>query len=173
MGWSALDWGAMFGFSTPVAEILIRGTTMYWLLFLIFRFLVPRDMGGVGIADILILVIIADAAQNAISGDYKSITEGAVLVGVLVAWNMIFDRLSYLWPGFRKFSQPPALCLVNHGHLMRRNMRREYITEDELWAHLRREGVETLEQVESVRMEPDGGFSVVKKKLKPDAQESD
>ncbi|GGB95245.1 DUF421 domain-containing protein [Oxalicibacterium flavum] len=163
-GWSDLDWNGMFGMTVPFAEILIRGTVMYWLLFLIFRFLIPRDVGGIGIADILILVIIADAAQNAMSGDYKSVTDGALLVGVLVAWNMFFDRLSYFWPAFRRFSTPPSLCLVSKGKLMRRNMRREFITEDELWEHLRREGVDSLDQVESVRMESDGGFSVLKRK---------
>ena len=59
---------------------MLRGTLVYWLLFLIFRFLLRRDVGAVGIADILLLVIVADAAQNAMSGGYDTFAEGAILV---------------------------------------------------------------------------------------------
>lgn len=159
-----IDWHGLFSLSIPLSEILMRGTVMYWLLFLVFRFLIPRDMGRIGIADILILVIISDASQNAMSGDYKTITDGAVLVGVLVAWSMLFDRLSYLWPAFRRFASPATLCIVHDGKLMRRNMRREYLTEEELWAHLRKEGVTSLDEIKDVYLESDGGFSVVKRK---------
>jgi hypothetical protein len=44
-------------------------------------------VGAVGVADILVLVIVADAAQNAMSGEYKSVTDGAILVGTIVAWD--------------------------------------------------------------------------------------
>ena len=164
VGLHNLDWRNLFGISLPVAEIVIRGTAMYWFLFLVFRFVVPRDVGGIGIADILILVIIADASQNAMSGDYKTITDGALLIGVLVFWNMLFDRLSYYWPAFRRFSSPATLCVVKDGKLLRRNMRREYLTEEELWAHLRKESVTSLDEIDRVYIESDGGFSVLKKK---------
>ena len=159
-----IDWLELFGLSIPLSEILIRGTVMYWLLFLVFRFLIPRDVGRIGIADILILVIIADASQNAMSGDYKTITDGAVLVGVLVSWSMLFDRLSYFSPAFRRFASPATLCIVRDGKLMRRNMRREYLTEEELWAHLRKEGVTSLDEIKDVYLESDGGFSIVKRR---------
>ena len=70
----------LFEIHVPVAELMLRGTLVYWLLFLIFRFILRRDVGAVGIADILLLVIVADAAQNAMSGGYDTFSEGAVLV---------------------------------------------------------------------------------------------
>jgi len=160
----SIAWRDLFGLSLPVSEIVIRGTAMYWLLFLLFRFVIPRDVGGIGISDILILVIIADASQNAMSGDYKTITDGALLIGVLVFWNMLFDRLSYYWPPFRRFSARATLCIVKDGKMLRRNMRREYLTEEELWAHLRKEGVTSLDEIDRVYLESDGEFSILKKK---------
>ena len=62
----------LFEVHVPVPELVLRGTLVYWLLFLIFRFVLRRDVGAVGIADILLLVIVADAAQNAMSGGYDT-----------------------------------------------------------------------------------------------------
>jgi len=58
----------LFAFDVSPLELVLRGTLVYWLLFLIFRFIMRRDVGAVGIADILLLVIIADASQNAMAG---------------------------------------------------------------------------------------------------------
>ncbi len=66
----------LFAIHVPVSELMLRGTLVFWLLFLIFRFVLRRDVGAVGIADILLLVIVADAAQNAMSGGYDTLTEG-------------------------------------------------------------------------------------------------
>lgn len=160
---TGVDWAALFSNDVPILEIVVRGTVIYWLLFLIFRFVIPREVGSIGIADILILVIIADASQNAISGEYKTLTDGIVLITVLVAWNVAIDRLGYYSPTFRRFTTSSTLCLVRDGKLLRRNMRREFVTEEELKSHLRLEGVESIDEVKHVYLEPDGGFSVVKK----------
>ena len=76
--------GNLFQIHVPVLELMLRGTLVYWLLFCIFRFVLRRDVGAVGIADILLLVVIADAAQNAMSGGYQTVTEGAILVLTIV-----------------------------------------------------------------------------------------
>lgn len=159
-----VDWLELFRISVPISEMIIRGTVVYWFLFVVFRFVVRRDVGEVGIADILLLVIIADASQNAMSGGYETITDGMILISVIVSWNVIFDRLSFYSPAFHRFATPSTLCMVKNGRLIKRNLRREFITEDELWSHLRMQGVESLDDVQSVYLEADGGFSVMKKK---------
>lgn len=162
MGFSEIDWGELFGLSVPVWEILIRGTAVYWFLFLVFRFVIRRDVGAVGIADILLLVIVADASQNAMTGETHSITEGLILVSTLIAWNVLLDWLSYRFELVGKLAQPSPLVLFRDGHYQRRNMRREFITEDELWSKLRQQGVESIEEVKSIYLEPDGEISVIK-----------
>lgn len=159
-----LDFAELFGSSIPALEVIVRGTVMYWFLFLIFRFVIRRDVGAVGLADILILVIVADAAQNAMAGEYTSVTDGMVLVSTLIGWNFTFDWLSYHSAAFRRFAQPSELCLVRDGRMLKRNMRKEFITDDELWAKLREEGVDSLQQVKTVYMESDGTISVIKRK---------
>ncbi len=158
---SGLELSGLFGLSTPIAEIILRGTATYWFLFFVFRFIVRRDVGAVGIADILILVIIADASQNAMAGEYTSVTDGMLLVLTLVGWNMLLDWLSFRYRFFRRFATPGPLLLVKDGKLLKKNMRREFITEEELWSKLREQGVERLDQVKTVYLEPEGGFSVI------------
>lgn len=157
-----IDWQELFGLSMPAAEIFIRGSAIYWFLFLIFRFVIRRDVGAVGIADILILVIVADASQNAMSGEYKSISDGMILVTTLIGWNVLLDWLSYRFKGIRQFVEPDALCLVRDGKIMRRNLRREFITEEELWSKIRQAGVDDLKQVKNVSLEADGQISVIR-----------
>jgi uncharacterized membrane protein YcaP (DUF421 family) len=157
----SLDWGEIFGISVSPLELIIRGTAMY--LFLLFRVVVRRRVGAIGMADILILVIIADAAQNAMSGEYKSVTEGAILVGTIVVWNMAIDWLNFRVPALRPWLEPPPLLLIQNGRILRRNLRHEYVTEDELKAKLREKGVKEYSEVAEAHMESDGSVSVLKR----------
>lgn len=160
----AIDWEDMFSLSLPLAEIVIRGSAMYWFLFIVFRFVIRRDIGAVGIADVLVLVIVADAAQNAMSGEYTSITDGVVLVATLIGWNMLLDWLSFRFPFFRRFAEPQPIRLIWKGRMIARNMRRELITDEELWSKLRQAGIDKLDDVKEAYVESDGQISVIRKK---------
>ncbi len=163
-GFFDVDWADVFAFGLSPLELFVRGTAMYWFLLVVFRFVVRRGVGSVGVADILILVIVADAAQNAMSGEYDSVADGVVLVGTLIFWNVLLDWLSYRSPVVRRVVSAPPLCLVMDGELMRRNLRREYITEEELWTQLREQGVDSLSEVKKAYLETNGKFSVIKHK---------
>ena len=145
---ASLDWEELFQLSLSPLEIIVRGTAIYWFLFALFSFVIRRDVGSVGIAHVQLLVIVAHAAQNGMSGEYKSITDGMLLVSVLIGWNYLFDWLSFHFEGFRRLAEPRPLALVKDGRILYRNMRRELITEDELWSRLRQNGIEALEQVQ-------------------------
>jgi uncharacterized membrane protein YcaP (DUF421 family) len=159
----SLDWGEIFGISVSPLELIIRGTAMYLFLFLLFRVVVRRRVGAIGMADILILVIIADAAQNAMSGEYKSVTEGAILVGTIMFWNVAIDWLNFRVPALRPWLEPPPMLLNQNGRILHRNLRHEYVTEDELKAKLREKGVKDYSEVAEAHMESDGNVSVIKR----------
>lgn len=159
---TSVDWDGLFGLSLPLTEILIRGTAMYWFLLVLFRFVIRRDVGSVGIADMLVLVIVADAAQNGMSGEYTSITDGMVLVSILIGWNVLLDWLSFRYPAIQKLAQPRPLPLVQSGRMIKHNMRRELITEAELWGKLHEHGIESMEEVKTAYMESDGQISVIR-----------
>ena len=143
--------------------MVVRGTAMYWFLFALFRVVVGRRVGAGGISDMLLLVIIADAAQNAMAGEYRSVSDGFVLVGTIVAWNQVIDWLAYVSPRLQRVLEPPPLLLIRRGQLMRKHMRHEFLSEDELKAKLREHGVEDYADVDKAYMESDGNFTVIRR----------
>ncbi|HEY0857763.1 MAG TPA: YetF domain-containing protein [Albitalea sp.] len=157
-----MDWSSLFEFNVPVIELVARGTLMYWLLFSIFRFVIRRDIGAVGIGDVLILVLVADAAQNAMSGGYDTVAEGAVLVGTLIGWNVLLDWAAFRFEWLRRLAEPRPLLLVHRGKVLHANLRRQFVTLDELKEQLRQHGVVNFADVRSAFMESDGRFSVIR-----------
>jgi uncharacterized membrane protein YcaP (DUF421 family) len=143
-------------------ELIIRGSLIYWFLFILFRFILRRDAGSVGLADILVIVLIADAAQNGMAGEYKSVGEAVVLIATIAGWNFWIDWMSFRFPKFARFAEPGMVPLIRHGSILRANMRREMITEEELRSQLRENGVEDLSQVKHAALEPDGSISMIR-----------
>lgn len=159
-----LDWGDILEFTRSPLETAVRGTLMFWLLFAIFRVILRRDVGAVGISDFLFVVVLGDAAQNAMIGEATSVSDGAVLIFTLVAWNVLVDHASFRFPAVARLVQPRKLPLVRNGKPLWRNMRRELITMEELRAKLREEGHANLDDVRAVYMEADGVISVLAKR---------
>lgn len=158
-----IDWRGLFIPTYSIGEVILRGTLMYLGLFVILRFLLKRQTGAVGIADLLVIVLIADAAQNALGREYSSVTEGVLLVLTIVGWDFALDWAEYRFPALRSLTRPSPLLLIRNGRFLRRNMRQEMITEDELRAELRKDGIDTLQDVVEARMEGDGKISVIKR----------
>lgn len=157
----SIDWRGMFMPNTPILETILRGSLMYLSLFVLLRVVLRRETGQIGIADLLLIVLIADAAQNGMAGGYHSVTNGIVLVGTLIFWNYALDWLGYRFPRLRPWLRPPPLTLVREGHLLRENLRQELITEEELRGMLRQQGVKDLSEIKEARVESDGGLSVI------------
>jgi len=164
-----IDWRSVFFPSVGVGEIFLRGTIIYLFLFFILR-LLRREAGAIGISDLLLVVLIADAAQNAMSSDYKSIPDGLILVGSIAFWSYFLDWLGYRFPRVRRLLRPPPLPLIKDGRMLRRNMRQEMITEDELIGHLRENGIERIEEVKKAYLEGDGRISVITAGSKGDSK---
>jgi uncharacterized membrane protein YcaP (DUF421 family) len=157
-----IDWRSIFIPSTSIAEIFLRGTLVYLFLFFILRIL-RREAGAIGISDLLVVVLIADAAQNAMASEYKSVTEGAVLVGTIALWDYFLDWLGYRFPAFQRLLRPKSLLLIKDGRMLKRNMRQEMITEEELIGQIRQQGAERVSEVKKAYLEGDGNISVIKK----------
>jgi uncharacterized membrane protein YcaP (DUF421 family) len=87
----AVDWGAVFRPETPLVEVVVRGTVMYLALFVLLRVVLKRQSAGMGMTDLLVVVLIADAAQNGMSGGYSSLPDGLVLVATILAWAYALD----------------------------------------------------------------------------------
>ena len=158
-----IDWSEVFGLTMSPLELIVRGTAMFWFLFALFRFALRRDVGSVAMADILIFVIIADAAQNAMAGEYKSVTDGMILIGTIVGWNMLVDWLAYRIEPLRRLFEPPPLVLVRNGRINHRALSSQMMSVDDLKSKLREKEVDDPKDVKLALFEPNGEFSVIKR----------
>jgi len=156
------DWADVFAPSTPILETLIRGTLTYLFLFVLLRVAHKRQSGALGMTDLLVVVLLADAAQNAMADDYRSVTDGALLVATIVGWSVGLEWLGYHVAWIERFVHPAPLALVEEGRMIRVNMRKELVTYEELMSLLREQGIEDVTQVKHARMEGDGQLSVIR-----------
>jgi uncharacterized membrane protein YcaP (DUF421 family) len=161
-----IDWQSMFVPTESILEVVIRGTIMYIGMFTLLR-LFRRQAGAIGIADLLVIVVIADAAQNGMAGDSRSITEAMILIATIVLWDYIFDLLGFRSTFFSRILQPGALLLVEDGKMLRRNMSKEMITEDDLLSQIRQQGIDDISKVRKCFLESNGHFSVLTDEEKP------
>lgn len=158
-----IDWDAVLRFTVSPWELILRGTVIYWFLFLAFRLVVHRDMGSIAISDMLLVMLVADAAQNAMASEYRSLTEGLVLVSTILGWNVLLDWASYRSPALRMLLVPRKVLLVRDGVILRNNLRREFLTVEELQQKLREHDVDDVAAVKAAYMESDGSVSVLKR----------
>ncbi len=158
----SVDWPEFWIPTHSIAEMVLRGSLMYLGLFLLMRFFMKRQTGSFSLSDILLIVLIADAAQNGFSKQYESVTEGLILVLTIVAWDFVIDWLAYKSPVFNRLISPAPLLLVQEGKMLRQNLRQELITPEEIMSHLRQQGVGNLAEVKRAYMEADGQISIIK-----------
>jgi uncharacterized membrane protein YcaP (DUF421 family) len=84
-------WHDMLVPTHSIAEMIARGTIMYLVIFAMMRFILKRQSGGLTTPDVLLVVLLADAAQNGMANEYRSVTEGITLVGTIIFWNFAID----------------------------------------------------------------------------------
>lgn len=158
---SEVDWPSVFMPDTPVLEIVVRGSVMYLSLFLLLRFVLRREAGALGITDLLVIVLVADAAQNGMAGEYRSIADGLVLVVTLVTWSYVLDWLSFRYGFFRRLIRPRRVMLVRNGRVIQEALDKEKISLEELLGEVRTHGVDDLRRVRRAYIESDGMISVI------------
>lgn len=155
-------------------EMVLRGSILYLSLFVLLRVIMKRMTGTVGITDLLVIVLIADASQNAMAGEYKTITDGIILVATLLFWDWFIDWLGYRVPKLESIIHPASVILVKNGRVLHAHMRQEMISKAELMSHLREQGIDDLRKVKAARIEGDGKISVIKadEELQPDPDQN-
>lgn len=166
-----VDWQSVFVPTESLLEIFIRGTIMYLAMFALLR-VFRRQAGSFSIADLLVIVIIADAAQNGMAGDTKSVTEAILLIVTIILWDFFLDWLGFKSKIFERILEPEKLEVIKDGKFLRRNMRKEMITVEELESQMRQSGIETVEEVKTGSLESDGHFSFIKKEESGEQPES-
>ena len=154
-------WAELLKFTVSPLELFVRGTLIYLTILALMRML-RREPGALGMADLLMIVLIADASQNAMAKEYKSVADGLVLICTLFFWNYALDWLGYHFSIVERFIHPAPVALIKNGRFVRHSMRRQLIREDQLQSVLREHGVSDASQVRLANLEGDGQISVIR-----------
>ena len=158
----SVDWSRAFAPQLTLPEILIRGTVVYFALLALLR-VVPKWQAGPGsIASMLFVVMLGGLAGDAVKGKTDSVTDLLLMIATVMLWVVAVDWLSYRWGWFHFLAQDSPTCLVRDGRILRKNLRREMISEEDLMTQLRRQDVDNIAHVREAILEADGSISVVK-----------
>lgn len=157
-----VDWAELVTPKRSLLEMVLRGTVMYLIVFALLRLDLRRQVGGIAMPDILVIVLIAEIAGNGIAANYESLIEGAVLVATVLFWSFLLEWLQWRFPGVERLLRSPRLKLVEDGQLLHRNMRAEFVTREELMAQLREHGVDDCARVKAAWMEANGRITVIR-----------
>lgn len=156
------DFGAALTPDVSLLETVVRGVVTYFSIFVLLRVILRGRTSAVTVSDLLVLVLIADAAQNSMAAGYNSITNGLVLVATLVLCSFLVDWLAVRSDRIRRFVHPEHKTLVMNGRIMRKILAEELMTEEELMTQLRLNGVEEVADVRAAYLEGNGEISVIK-----------
>ena len=151
----------MFELGTDWWEIIVRATVVYIAVVLALRLTGRRSLGQRNAVDLVLILIVANAVQNAMIGSDTSLIGGLLAAGTLFLVDAIFDRIFGRSERLEHFFSGSPVVLVNHGQLLEANLRKEHMSHGELAEALREHGIEEIGQVKTAILEIDGSLSVV------------
>lgn len=161
-----LDWRQLLA-PGNILDHVVRGTAIFVVLFLLLRFLPNRKTGAIGPSDLLVVVLLAQGVSRALTADAESLTSALVLVLTVIAWSFMLDVLAARVPGLRWLVHSEPVPVVRDGKVIERNLRREFMTKDELLTQLRLQGVDDVGDVKRAYVEHDGRLSVISDGSRP------
>ncbi|MGY0067180.1 DUF421 domain-containing protein [Streptomyces sp. QTS137] len=156
------DWNVLFLPSVPPLELFLRGTVTYLVLLAVMRVIGQRESGGLGVSDILLVVLVAQAVGPSLVGHSSALPDGLLVAVTLIFWSLVIDALAYRMPRLAGVVKARPRPLVEDGRLNHRAMRRELMTEEEVMAQLRLHGVSDLSDVTRAYLEPNGMISIIR-----------
>ena len=152
-------------FDAPSAHgiVLIAAKTTVIYLFLIagLRLLGKRELGQMSLYDLVMIIVLGNAVQNAMINNDNTLVGGLVAATVLLILNRLFNLLSLHSKHVEHLMEGEPVLIVSDGALLSRPMKRQGITVEQVMAALREHGIEELTQVHMAVLEVDGTISVV------------
>lgn len=143
--------------------IVARCAIVYVLLLVLLRVAGKREVGQMTPFDLVVLLLISNAVQNAMTGPDDTLAGGIVAATTLIGISLLFSRVSLRSERLRRIIDGTPTVLVCHGEVFHQNLRKEGMTYSELLAALREHECQSLEHVELAMLEIDGEVSVIRR----------
>jgi len=147
--------------SAEIAVIVFRTLVVYFAILAVFRFSGKREVGQLAPFDFALILLIANAVQNAMVGPGTSLAGGLAAAAALILANRALGRLATRSRKAERLLRGQARILVNRGHAYLESLRAEGISHEELLQALRENGCATLADCRLAVLEVDGRISVI------------
>jgi uncharacterized membrane protein YcaP (DUF421 family) len=149
-----------------VFEKIVRPVVVYFFLLLAFRLAGKRELGQMTPFDLIVLLTISNILQNAMIGSDSSLGGGLIGALTLFLLNSLLARVAFRFPQLARVLEGEPPTLIENGHVVEPNLRREVMTLAELQRALRKHGLnwDDVPRVEHAQLELDGTVTVHLKK---------
>ncbi len=144
-------------------EILVRCSVVYAVMLTGFRLMGKREIGQMTAFDLVLLLLISNAVQNAMTGPDTSLSGGIVAAASLFGLNLLISRYVFRHRGARRWLLGTPTLLIRRGEVIETHLKREGVTREALLAALREHGVANIGDVSLAVLEMDGSISVLKR----------
>jgi uncharacterized membrane protein YcaP (DUF421 family) len=155
--------GEMFRLGIPWSHLVLRAVIIYVVFFIGLRLFGKRELGQFTTFDLVLVLLVANALQPAITGPDNSVTGGAIIVAILLVFNRGVAMLRNWWPWFDHLIEPPPTVVVQDGTVIKESLEKEGLSVDDVEMAIREHGVDKLRDVKVAVLENDGSISVVTK----------
>jgi uncharacterized membrane protein YcaP (DUF421 family) len=154
----------VFELTTPWYEIIIRTFVVYLVVLVLLRTAGKRELGQMTPFDLVVILVIANAVQNAMTGGDNSLIGGILAAGTLTFVNIAVGRWGSMVPVFRRLVASQPTLLLQDGKPITENLERERVDVEELEMAARQHGIPELGDVAAAVLEEDGSISIIPKK---------
>lgn len=161
------NWEQLFSFSAPPGETIVRASVMFLGLFAMMRLIGKREGGVHSLTDLLVVVLVAQAAAHGMAGAASRISDSLLSVATILFWSVALDALAYRYKPLARFLKGSPAPIVVDGRINQKALRREFMTRDELLEELRLRGISDVSTVARAYLETNGMLSVLTKELEP------
>jgi len=144
-------------------EIVLRTFIVYLVVVLGLRFFGKRELGQMTPFDLVLILTLSNAVQNAMTGPDTSLTAGIVSAATLLTANWALSTLGERVPMVRKWLEGEPTVLVQDGHIFYEHMKHEGVDMDELLMAAREHELDRISQIGKATLEVDGTISLLAK----------
>lgn len=145
---------------------MLSSAVVYLFIIIAVRLFGKKEFAQLSVTDLVFVLLISNAVQNAMVGNDTSLAGGLVAAGTLFIINYLLKLLLYKFPGFQRFVSGEALMLVYKGKIKEENLKKARISVNELIETIHEHGTESLNDVNLVILEADGNISVLSNEFK-------
>ncbi len=145
----------------PYLDIIIRSASVYFFMVIALRVFGKKELSQLNTADVILILLISNAVQNAMVGNDTTLLGGIAAATVLFAINFILKKLMYKYKGFGNLLQEKPEILIHNGTIEFSSLSKLNITSDELQEAMREHGVEQFSDVKLAMLEVDGNISII------------